>query len=182
MTRTTPAFAVANGQDVPDGQYRFSAALSMPLITRPDGSTYSSACSGALVAPRWVITAGHCLHAGAGGNWYSNWVFIPAYDDDLANPRPYGTWTPWWVQTRPAWASSSDMSEDMGVMIMNTNFGGWHIVNYFGGHGFSANLGKYTYENAFGYPSESPFDGGNLMRCWGYASPEWTSGSVTSDS
>jgi len=59
------ANAVANGQDVPDGKYRFSAALSMPLITRPDGSTYSSACSGALVARSWVITAGHCLHDGA---------------------------------------------------------------------------------------------------------------------
>src|ERR1044072_4534616 len=32
------ANAIANGQDVPDGRYRFSAALSMPLITRPDGS------------------------------------------------------------------------------------------------------------------------------------------------
>src|SRR5215470_5147981 len=50
---------------VPDGKYRFSAALSMPLITRPDGSTYSSACSGGLIAPSWVITAGHCLHDGA---------------------------------------------------------------------------------------------------------------------
>ena len=59
------ANAVANGQDVPDGRYRFSAALSMPLITRPDGSTYSSACSGALIARSWVITAGHCLHDGA---------------------------------------------------------------------------------------------------------------------
>ena len=59
------ANAVADGQDVPDGRYRFSAALSMPLITRPDGSTYSSACSGALIARSWVITAGHCLHDGA---------------------------------------------------------------------------------------------------------------------
>jgi secreted trypsin-like serine protease len=59
------AEAIANGSDVADGQYTFSAALSMPLITRPDGSTYASACSGALVAPLWVITAGHCLHDGA---------------------------------------------------------------------------------------------------------------------
>jgi hypothetical protein len=59
------ANAIANGLDVPDGKYRFSAALSMPLITRPDGSTYSSACSGALIARSWAITAGHCLHDGA---------------------------------------------------------------------------------------------------------------------
>src|SRR5215510_7748563 len=59
------ASAIADGQPVPDGKYTFSAALSMPLITRPDGSTYSSACSGGLIAPSWVITAGHCLHDGA---------------------------------------------------------------------------------------------------------------------
>ncbi|MGH3734597.1 MAG: S1 family peptidase [Micromonosporaceae bacterium] len=61
----TPANAIANGEDVPDGQYTFSAALSMPKITRPDGSTYASACSGALIAPQWIVSAGHCFHDGA---------------------------------------------------------------------------------------------------------------------
>ncbi|MGH3716034.1 MAG: S1 family peptidase [Micromonosporaceae bacterium] len=61
----SPAYAIANGEDVADGQYTFSAALSMPKITRPDGSTYASACSGALIAPQWIVSAGHCFHDGA---------------------------------------------------------------------------------------------------------------------
>lgn len=60
-----PAFAVANGEPVAEGQYRFSVKLTMPDITRPDGSHYSSACSAALIAPQWIISAGHCFHDGA---------------------------------------------------------------------------------------------------------------------
>ena len=61
----SPAHAIANGEDVADGQYQFSAALSMPKITRPDGTSYASACSGALIAPQWIVSAGHCFHDGA---------------------------------------------------------------------------------------------------------------------
>jgi secreted trypsin-like serine protease len=57
-----PASAVANGNPVPEGKYRFSVSLTMTNIPRPDGSHYNSACSAALVAPRWIITAGHCFH------------------------------------------------------------------------------------------------------------------------
>lgn len=67
-TGGSAAFAgttMADGVDVRDGEYTFATALSMPKITRPsDGKSYASACSGALIAPTWVITSGRCFHDG----------------------------------------------------------------------------------------------------------------------
>jgi V8-like Glu-specific endopeptidase len=136
----------------------------------------SYVCSGTIVNSEGrdsVWTAGHCVHSGSGGSWHSNWTFVPAYDDDLSNPRPYGTWSAAYLSSRTAWTNSSDFSQDFGVATMNTNFGGWHINDYFGGQGLTTNRGKNVYEYAFGYPAEYPFDGGNLYRCQGTTSPEW---------
>ena len=57
-----PAQAIADGYPVTAGHYRFSVKLTMTNIPRPDGTHYNSACSGALIAQRWIITAGHCFH------------------------------------------------------------------------------------------------------------------------
>ena len=62
FTMAAPANAIANGNPVPEGRYRFSVKLTMTNIPRPDGTHYNSACSGALIAQRWIITAGHCFH------------------------------------------------------------------------------------------------------------------------
>jgi hypothetical protein len=139
-----------------------------------NGGSYQ--CSAAIVNTEGqdtVWTAGHCVNAGSGGQWATNWTFVPAYDDDLANPAPYGYWYASQLWSRTAWINSSDFSEDMGVAIMSPR-NGWKIVAYFGGQGFSANIGKNVWENTFGYPAEGPFDGGNLNECWGTTSPEWS--------
>lgn len=62
LLSTGTAGAVADGQSAPPGVFPFNVKFTMTNIPRPDGSHYNSACSGALIAPQWVITAGHCFH------------------------------------------------------------------------------------------------------------------------
>lgn len=74
---TGTANAIANGTPVPDGQYSFSAKLTMTGIPNPDGTKRDSACSGALIAPQWIVTAGHCFHDVNGNR--------------VSGPTPYAT-------------------------------------------------------------------------------------------
>lgn len=62
VVSTLSASAVANGTPAKPGQYPFAVKFTFDNIPRPDGSHYNSACTGALIAPGWVITAGHCFH------------------------------------------------------------------------------------------------------------------------
>ncbi|GAA4607553.1 secreted trypsin-like serine protease [Actinoplanes octamycinicus] len=66
MTAPTPANAIAHGEDVPIGRYAFSVKLTMTGIPTADGGRRNSGCSGALVAARWIITAGHCFRDATG--------------------------------------------------------------------------------------------------------------------
>ncbi|WP_250005695.1 trypsin-like serine protease [Actinoplanes sp. M2I2] len=58
---STPAHAIANGEGVPDGTYEFAVKLIDIGIPTADGGKRNSSCSGGLISPHWVLTAGHCF-------------------------------------------------------------------------------------------------------------------------
>lgn len=135
------------------------------FFTGNDGLGYS--CSGSTVnsnGKNLVFTAGHCVHPGGSGTWFSNWVFVPRYTNGAA---PYGTWSARQLWSWTTWTQGGDRRYDIGVAVMNTRWGR-HIVNVVGGQGIEWNYPLQQYIYQFGYPARSPFNGGTLQYCSGW--------------
>ncbi|MGK5521211.1 trypsin-like serine peptidase [Micromonospora sp. URMC 107] len=144
--------SVASGDDV-GTQLNESAVVGKVYFTTPGGG--GASCSASAVGSakrRLVMTAGHCVHQGAGGQWYSNWQFVPRYRDGA---RPFGTFVAYTLTARTAWINSSSFDEDMAIAIMH-NGGNWglKVVDTVGGHGLRWNWGyNISLMTALGYPS-----------------------------
>lgn len=63
-------------------------------------------CSAAVLRPRIILTAGHCVHRGSGGanGFYTNFLFVPAYHNGQA---PYQIWDWSYVVVTGEWANSN---------------------------------------------------------------------------
>lgn len=84
-------------------------------------------CSGSLIGPNTVATAGHCVHTGGpGGSWSTNVVVYPGRN---GTSFPYGSCTARTLYSVTGWTNSSSDNYDYGAIKLNCNVGnttGWY--------------------------------------------------------
>ncbi|MGI8739717.1 MAG: trypsin-like serine peptidase [Gammaproteobacteria bacterium] len=71
-----------------DLQYPYRAVGRL-FYTQPGVGNF--VCSAAVIEPRIILTAGHCVHSGSGGanGFYANFAFVPAFRDGAS---PFQVW------------------------------------------------------------------------------------------
>ncbi len=118
-------------------------------------------CSASVLRPRIVVTAGHCVaHPSTNPalrHFYTNWLFIPAYNNGAA---PYGTWTPtgeWVTNTWYFSDGSVPNAQDVGMLIIGDHrnpAGGTPIKigNVTGWLGWEINVLSNDNVTMLGYP------------------------------
>ncbi|GAB3826479.1 trypsin-like serine peptidase [Kribbella italica] len=103
-----------------------------------------------------IITAGHCVHGGAGQGWHSNIVFAPSYYNGQSGA---GLWN--WSQARAfnSWIDSSDFSHDQAFVTLQQR-NGQNLIDAVGGNGLVWGNGRdQAGTRIWGWPAEPPYNG-----------------------
>ncbi|WP_159400551.1 hypothetical protein [Streptomyces sp. XY431] len=141
------------------------------------GDGYGSCSASAIVSnnKNSIWTAGHCLHGGKNGSFYSNFVFAPGYDETA----PWGFWPLQSLIVSSDWADSGDLtSGDIGGGIVRApqpEYG--NLQDWTGAYGYRFN-GDADVDGvtSLGYPVDGYnrtgaelHDGSKPMYCHGNA-------------
>lgn len=132
--------------------YPWRAICSLK-ITAADNSKWIG--TGWLVAPRTVITAGHCVFMHDHGGWAKSVEVIPGLNDTT---RPFGSCSSSNVRSVTGWTTSKNRDYDYGAIILPENCRLGDRTGYFG---FSVKSDAYlmsSVHNLSGYPGDK---GGN---------------------
>jgi V8-like Glu-specific endopeptidase len=116
-------------------------------------STGSFVCSGSVVGPRLVLTAGHCVHSGQKSmlGFYRELRFVPAFRDGQA---PFGVWTVQRVLVTRTWSVGGGTlpnPADYALLVMN-DLNGQSIGSVVGQLGYAIESLAPNHIHMLGYP------------------------------
>ena len=98
-------------------------------------------CSASIIKNRVIVTAAHCVFDPVAKSFFTNWVFIPAFDGGLSNnagaqispQTPFGTWDWQSVFVSATWSNTGGAlpnNGDFGVLVLqDQSFAGTAPVN-----------------------------------------------------
>ncbi|WP_215449330.1 serine protease [Streptomyces sp. ATCC 21386] len=184
-----PAPVAARAEKTP--YHEHAGPVGKIFFDSPEGAMV---CSGTVVSDvnhpgesNLVWTAGHCVHAGSGGGWYRNIVFVPAYNDlgrseeELAGcaateeVAPFGQWWADWAATSDEWIAGGSEEGgagapyDYAVLHVRPDAGATSLEETVGAAldvDFSApSASEAGTVGAWGYPAAPPYNGLTMFRC-----------------
>ncbi len=111
-------------------------------------------CTGWLISPDTVITAGHCVHSGGSrGSWYptESYKFYPARNGES---QPYGYCTAKSIRSVTGWTVSGSELYDYGTVKLDCTVG--NLTGWFGYRWTSATSMNGDVAIVTGYPGDKP--------------------------
>jgi V8-like Glu-specific endopeptidase len=135
-------------------------------------------CSASIIKKRVIVTAAHCVFDPVAKSFFTNWVFIPAYDGGLSHPAgsqtspqsPFGSWIWQFVSVSTTWNNTGGALPNNGdfglIVLQDQSFSGAAPVSVKTkvGASFTAvtsNLAN-THVTMLGYPCN--FNSCNIMQ------------------
>jgi V8-like Glu-specific endopeptidase len=144
-------------------------AVPNPTVGRLWHSGLTEKCTAAVLPGthhNMIITAGHCVYPGNGGEHFSDLLFAPGYSP-TAPHFPFGTFKAKDTWTLAGWKNEGKEWYDVAIVVLEPNELGKNVGDAVGGwNGFTTGQPQIAYRTVWGYQADD-----RQLECFGTTTP-----------